>query len=159
MWNNLQSGAQTDATLVAEDGVSLAVPGSSPAQTWRFPSRSECKACHTPAGGFALGFNTRQMNRSHVYGAQTQNQIAALSSAGYFSSPVTNVANLPALARADDATASLEWKVRSYFAANCAQCHQPGGTALGNWDARPTTATDAAGMINGLLVNSFRRSG
>jgi hypothetical protein len=154
-WNNIQSGTQTDATLVAEDGLNFPIPGSSPAQTWRYPSRSDCKACHTSAGGFALSFNTRQLNRSHVYGAQTQNQIAALSGAGYFSSPVTGIANLPALARADDPTASLEWKVRSHLAVNCSQCHQPGGTALGNWDGRPTTATDAAGMINGLLLNTF----
>jgi hypothetical protein len=78
-----------------------------------------------------------------------------LSDAGYFAAPVSGVANLPALARADDATASLEWKVRSYLATNCVHCHQPGGTALGNWDARPTIATDAAGIIDGLLVNNF----
>jgi hypothetical protein len=154
-WENIQSGDQGNATLVAEDGESFPIPGSNPAQVWRFPSRSECKICHTPKGGFALSFNTRQMNRIHPYGALNQNQIAALSGAGYFSSPVPNVANLPALARADDANASLEWKVRSYLAANCSQCHQPGGAALGNWDARPTTATDVAGLINGPLVNTF----
>jgi hypothetical protein len=154
-WNNIQSGAQTEATLVAEEGLSFPIPGSIPAQTWRFPSRSECRICHTSVAGFALGFNTRQMNRSHEYGALTQNQISALSTAGYFSAPVNNAANLPALARSDDPAASLEWKVRSYLATNCVHCHQPGGAALGNWDARPTIATDAAGMINGLLVNNF----
>jgi glucose/arabinose dehydrogenase len=154
-WNNIQSGAQTDATLVAEDGLTFPIPGSNPAQTWRYPSRSECKVCHTSVGGFALSFNTRQMNRSHDYGLQTQNQISALSAAGYFSAPVSNAANLPALARADDPTSSLEWKVRSYLSANCSQCHQPSGAALGNWDARPTTPTDAAGLINGALVNNF----
>lgn len=154
-WENVQSGTQANATLIAEDGESFAIPGSSPAQTWRFPSRSECKACHTVAGGLALSFNTRQLNRAHIYNALNQNQIAALSGAGYFSSPVSNVANLPALARADDPNASLEWKVRSYLAANCAQCHQPGGTAIGNWDGRPTTSTDAAGLIDGALVNNF----
>jgi glucose/arabinose dehydrogenase len=154
-WDNIQSGAQTNATLVAEDGLSFPIPGSSPPQTWRFPSRSECKGCHTSVGGFALSFNTRQFNRSYTYGAQTQNQIAALSGAGYFSSPVTGIANLPSLVRADDPTASLEWRVRSHLAVNCSQCHQPGGPATGNWDGRPTTATDAAGIINGILLNTF----
>lgn len=154
-WENVQSGTQANATLVAENGESFPIPGSNPSQTWLFPSRSDCKVCHTPVGGFALSFNTRQMNRSHPYGALNQNQIAALSSAGYFSSPVQNVATLPALARADDSNSSLEWKVRSYLAANCAQCHQPGGPGLGNWDARPTTATDAAGLIGGSLLNTF----
>lgn len=154
-WENVGAGTQANATLVAEDGESFPIPGSNPPQTWRYPSQSECKACHTSVGGFALGFNTRQMNRSHPYGAVNQNQIAALSGAGYFSASVPNVANLPALARGDDANASLEWKVRSYLATNCAQCHQPNGTALGYWDGRPTTATDTAGLINGLLVNPF----
>jgi glucose/arabinose dehydrogenase len=153
-WNNIGSGTQTDATLVPEAGLTFPIPGSNPPQTWRYPSQSECKVCHTSVGGFALSFNTRQMNRNHDYGLQTQNQIGALSTAGYFSAPVSNVANLPALARADDPNSSIEWKVRSYFAANCAQCHQPNGAALGFWDARPTTPTDAAGLINGALVNN-----
>jgi hypothetical protein len=38
---------------------------------------------------------------------------------------------------------------------NCSQCHQPAGNANGNWDARSTTPTDAAGLINGVLANPF----
>lgn len=152
-WNNIASGTQTDATLVAEGGLSEVVPGSSPAQTWRYPSRTECRTCHTAVGGFALSFNTRQMNRTHSYGLRTPNQISALGSAGYFTTAPTNVHTLPAFARADDTSQSLEWRVRSYLAVNCVQCHQPGGAAQGNWDARATTATDAANLINALLVN------
>jgi hypothetical protein len=48
---------------------------------------------------------------------------------------------------------SLEYRVRSYLQANCVSCHQPGGRAQGNWDARIATATDAAGLINGPLLN------
>ena len=151
-WNNIQSGAQTDATLVAEDGANLTITGT-PNQTWRFPSRTECRICHTAVGGFALSFNTRQMNKSHLFGAQTLNQIGALSGAGYFASPVVGVNNLPTFSRADDATKSLEHRVRSYLAVNCVQCHQPGGAATGHWDARPTTPTDLAALINGALVN------
>jgi glucose/arabinose dehydrogenase len=145
---------QSNADLVAEEGLTEVIPSSSPAQTWRYPSRTECKICHTPVGGFALSFNTRQVNRNFTYGSVTQNQIAALSGAGYFSAPVTGVNNLPAFARANDTTQSLEWRVRSYLATNCVQCHQPGGAALGNWDARPTTPTDLANLINGQLVDN-----
>ncbi|HZJ16380.1 MAG TPA: PQQ-dependent sugar dehydrogenase, partial [Chthoniobacteraceae bacterium] len=145
---------QTDADLVAEDGLTELIPGSSPPQTWRYPSRTECRICHTSVAGFTLSFNTRQMNRTHTYGAQTPNQIAALSSAGYFSASVANVNSLPFFAAADDTSKSREFRVRSYLAVNCVQCHQPGGAALGNWDARATTPTDAAQLINGLLVNS-----
>jgi hypothetical protein len=77
---------QTEADLVAEEGMSealsLTVNGAPYSQTWRYPSRAECRICHTQVAGFALGFNTRQLNRTNVYGAQTQNQIAALSGRG-----------------------------------------------------------------------------
>lgn len=147
---------QSDADLVPEEGLSELIPASSPAQTWRFPSRTECRVCHTDVGGAALSFNTRQLNRSHPYGAQTPNQIDALNGAGYFTpgtAPATTN-TLPAFAPADDATTSLEWRVRSYLAVNCVQCHQPGGASLGNWDARATIPTDSANLINGLLVNN-----
>jgi len=150
---------QSDADLVAEGGmndpISVTVDGSQTTQTWRFPSRSECMTCHTPAGGHALSFNTRQLNRDNLYGAQTLNQIAALNGAGYFSNAVDEVHTLPAFAKADDASQSLEWRARSYFAVNCSQCHQPGGPASGNWDARATVATDAANIVNGMLLNNY----
>ena len=165
-WNNLQSGTQTDATLVPEEGenqsLNITVGSTPTTQTWRFPSRTECRVCHTAVGGFALSFNTRQMNKEHPYGAGMLNQIAALRDAqtpgglpaSYFTGgtapSVTHT--LPAFS-ADPAT-SLEWRVRSYLAVNCVQCHQPGGTATGNWDARATTPTDMAALINGLLVNN-----
>jgi glucose/arabinose dehydrogenase len=145
---------QTDADLVAEEGLTETIPNSNPSQLWRFPSRNECKICHTPAGGFALSFNAAQIHRSFTYGAVSQNQLSALSGAGYFSSPVSNPNAVRALAKADDSSQSLEWRVRSYLAANCVQCHQPGGGATGNWDARQHTPTDLAGIINGLLINS-----
>ena len=145
---------QTDADLVGENGMTELIPSSSPAQTWRFLSRTECRSCHTPVAGFSLSFNTRQMNRTGTFGGQTQNQISALSSAGYFSAPVTGINSLPTFATANDATASLEWRVRSYLATNCVQCHQPGGACTAYWDARATTRTDLANLIAGRLVDN-----
>ncbi len=148
----------SDADLVPEAGQDLTfaveVNGQQGSQTWRFPSRNECRTCHTPVAGFALSFNTRQLNRTHMYGDVTGNLIGALSSAGYFSTPVTGVNHLPAFAAANDQSQSLEARVRSYLAVNCVQCHQSGGAALGNWTARPEVRTDAAGIINGPLVNN-----
>ena len=146
---------QTEADLVPDYGADVfyevTVKGTPTQQVWHYPARYECAACHSDVGGYSLGFNTPQMNGSHTYGTQTLNQIKALSDAGYFSTPVSNVNNLPALAKASDTTQSLEWRVRSYFAANCVQCHQPGGKAYANWDARTTTPTDFAEIINGML--------
>jgi glucose/arabinose dehydrogenase len=152
-WENIApgSGAQTDAALVAESGLTEVLPGAT--QTWRFPSRGECRTCHTAAGGFALSFNTHQLNRTGVFGAQTLNQLTALGQAGYCSPAIPDVAGLPAFAAADDSSQSLAWRARSYLSVNCVGCHQPGGPALGNWDARITTPLSSANLITGPLVN------
>jgi hypothetical protein len=146
---------QTEADLVGPGGDDVTygvfVNGTPTNQTWHYPARYECVRCHTDVAGIGLGFNTWQMNASHAYGAQTLNQIQALSDAGYFSAPVSGVNNLPAFARPSDTSQNLEWRVRSYLSSNCTQCHQPGGESFSNWDARPTTPTDEAQMINGQL--------
>jgi hypothetical protein len=125
-------------------------------QIWHYPSRSECLACHTSQGGLAIGFNTAQLNRDYDYGGAVTNEIEALSLAGYFSSPISNRYLLRALAPATNDAVSLEQRVRSYLAANCVQCHQPGGSAaLAMWDARISTPGSQTGIINGLLNNNF----
>jgi hypothetical protein len=144
----------TNATLVPEDGMDEAFTifdgGTTRTQIWRYPSRMECMVCHTPAGGLALGFNTLQLNRD-IAGT---NQLASLSAAGHFSASLTNLYSLRALAPASDEGSSLEWRVRSYLSANCAQCHQSGGTGVGSWSANIAASTGNAGLINGALNNS-----
>jgi len=152
-WND----AQTDATLVPEQGadVDYAINdgGVMRTQTWRFPSRAQCLACHTPQGGHALSFNTRQLNRVHAFPGGAANQITALSDAGYLSAAAPAPATLPRLAAADDTSASIETRVRSYLDANCSNCHRPGGSALGSWDARFKTPLSLARIINGALTD------
>jgi mono/diheme cytochrome c family protein len=138
-----------DEVLTINDG------GTVRTQVWHYPSRGECLVCHTPTGGFALGFNTAQMNRDFDYGSGASNQIAAMSAAGYFTGPVSNIYALHALAVGTNENVSREWRVRSYLAANCAQCHQPGGSALGFWNASITNSTASAGLIDGPLNNYF----
>jgi mono/diheme cytochrome c family protein len=129
--------------------------GTARPQTWRFPSRAECLTCHTAAGGLALSFNTRQLNRTQPLPGGTANLLAALAAAGYLDSTALPApATLPALAAADHPTASLEQRARSYLDANCAACHQPGGTALGYFDARAATPLPLAGLVNGPLLAS-----
>jgi mono/diheme cytochrome c family protein len=146
----------SDADLVPESGMdeTLDITDGNVVkkQTWHYPSQSECLNCHTDVAGGALGFNTWQLNGN---GAGSENQIEMLAKAGYFDSGTTipDVKTLGAYAKADDTTAPLEWRVRSYLAANCVQCHQPGGVVQGLWDARPTTATNLAGLIGGALVS------
>ncbi len=45
---------------------------------------------------------------------------------------------------------NLTERIRSYLAVHCVSCHQPGGTGLGSWDARPEVSLLSTGIINGL---------
>ncbi len=151
----------TNALLVAEGGQNEiitnytsqgAIAGT---QTWRYPGRIECLVCHNSAGGFALGFNTAQLNRDANYNGTGTNQIEALSRAGYFSTTVSNRYLLRTLAHATNAAVSREYRVRSYLAANCVSCHQPAAAAQSLWDARITTPGSQNGVINGPLINNL----
>lgn len=146
----------SDADLVPETGMdellTVNINGTTRNQTWRYPGHSECLQCHTNVGGGALAFNTWQLNGN---GQRSSNQIGQLARAGYFSadSSIPDARTLGAYAKADDPAASLEWRARSYLGVNCVNCHQPGGPAQGNWDARPSAPLAAAGIINGTLHN------
>ncbi|HXF11159.1 MAG TPA: PQQ-dependent sugar dehydrogenase [Desulfuromonadaceae bacterium] len=155
-------GNRTNATLVAEGGMdeSFVIHDSSGGilrtQVWHYPSRNECTQCHTPEGGFGLGMRTEQFNKDHTYAGGTDNEIQALSDAGYFTSAVTDTSTLMALAPASDNSSSLELRSRSFLMANCSQCHQPGGSAvLANWDARIQTPITQQGIINGSLQDNL----
>ncbi|MEP6662041.1 MAG: PQQ-dependent sugar dehydrogenase [Verrucomicrobiota bacterium] len=154
-WGN----SLTNATLVPEEGLDESFVindgGNLRTQVWHYPGRGECLSCHTPPAGYALGFRTAQLNRDFDYGGITDNEIRALNHAGYFSGNVSNLNTLPVMAHATNTAFSTEYRVRSYLAANCAQCHLPGGSALGNWDARISNPLSAANIVNGALVNNL----
>jgi len=154
-WNS----TQTDATLVGEEGAdeSIAIRDGASVrnQVWRYPSRSECLACHSGVGGFAAGFNTHQLNRLRDDGGAPVNQISWLNQMGYFSTPVTSTNGLLAYAHATNTAATLDHRVRSYLGANCSSCHQPGGTGQGYWDARLHIPWAQVGLINGPLISDL----
>jgi glucose/arabinose dehydrogenase/mono/diheme cytochrome c family protein len=150
-WDNLQTNAYLVADAGFDETFTVWDQGVARFQTWHYPGRAECLACHTAAGGYALGFNTAQLNRTTQRAGAAVDQISALSDAGYFDVPVNDRATLPALAAANDTSTSLEYRVRSYLEANCAQCHQPGSAGVGYFDARTITSTAAAGLIDGPL--------
>ncbi len=152
-WNE----AQTEATLVGEDGVeidySITDNGSSSTQTWRIPSRQECLQCHTGVAGYALSFNTRQLNRIQTVGEEERNFLSYLSEIGILDTDITEPQSIPIFHEPSDETATLEARVRSYLAVNCISCHQPGASAPTNWDARAHLTTEQTGLINGLIGN------
>lgn len=154
-WN----AAQTDATLVGENGVedTLVVRDGATVRTqvWRYPSRSECSTCHTPSGGYALGFNTHQLNRPRDDAGTVVEQIPWLSGIGYFSSTVATTNGLLAYVHPTNSAAPMDLRVRSYLGANCSYCHRPGGTGRGYWEARLDTPWSLTGIINGPLISDF----
>ncbi|MCI0534951.1 MAG: PQQ-dependent sugar dehydrogenase, partial [Verrucomicrobiales bacterium] len=148
-WND----GQTDAALVPEVGMDETFEvkdnqGNLHPQVWRYPGRNECLGCHTGVGGFALGFNTAQLNRPmEDGGGEVENQLSVLSRIGYLSPAAPDPATLQALAPKEDGKASREYRVRSYLHANCAQCHQPGGAVQSALDARISTPLAFANIV------------
>ncbi|MBN9693903.1 MAG: PQQ-dependent sugar dehydrogenase [Verrucomicrobia bacterium] len=135
--------SQTNARLVSANGmeetfvIQDADGGFIRAQNWRYPSHNECRTCHNRSAGFALGFNTAQLNRALTQ-APHGSQLQALVEAGYLSGLTNQISDLRSLKRADDVTAPLLDRARSYLAANCSACHHPGSGLVNGafWDAR-----------------------
>ncbi|MEI7728731.1 MAG: PQQ-dependent sugar dehydrogenase [Verrucomicrobiota bacterium] len=150
-WDRSQKNAMLVPEAGAEETLQIQDRGMRRTQVWRYPSRLECLTCHTPLGGYALSFNTAQLNRETGPAGDTVNQLRRLSQAGYFSNAIPEVQSLPRLVPASDTKASLADRVHAYVAVNCAYCHQPGGTAPTFWDARQATPLSLAGIINGPL--------
>ena len=123
-------------------------------QTWRYPSRSECLACHNPASGQSLAFHTAQLNRDIIKSGNNVSQLEWLDKMGYFEGTPGEEQTLPAMVSVDDPSASLTHRFKSYLSANCSQCHRPGGEALGSWDARFETPLLESGLLNGELVRA-----
>ncbi|HEX7652947.1 MAG TPA: PQQ-dependent sugar dehydrogenase, partial [Verrucomicrobiae bacterium] len=151
-WN----ATQDEAYLVGDSGdlfsLTITNGGVPQAQTWEIPSRSSCLTCHNTVAGYALSFNTRQLNRTNTFNGVTGNQIDLLASGGYFSSLPPSAFLLPAFAAATNNNYSLEYRVRSYLAVNCVQCHQPGGAGPPSWDARPNLTLAQTMLVNGIPV-------
>ena len=150
-WNNITGGLpQTEATLVGANGEDLTLPN----QVWHFPSRGECMTCHTPAGGHALSFNTRQLNMPGTLNASAGNQLDLLFSQGFLDQLPEATGELPRHLRPGESTYSLEARVRSYLDVNCAYCHRPGGAPSPSWDGRHWRTLAETGMINGIPTDA-----
>ncbi|WP_367873990.1 LamG-like jellyroll fold domain-containing protein [Luteolibacter sp. Populi] len=153
-WNE----AQTDATLVEDAGTEfdLAIDdhGTPHTQRWQIPGRSSCITCHTPQGGHALSFNTRQLNREQLINGFSGNQLALLSDNGFLNNTPDPAATLARHVRPDETEYPLEQRARSYFAVNCSYCHQAGGSVGGFWDGRAHLTLEQTGLINGTAVNN-----
>ncbi len=148
-WNE----AQSDADLVPEEGADVELTlQNGEKQTWRFPGRAECTACHTQRGMFALSLTFGQLNRDFDYSAMgggTMNQLEAMRELLWFPNMkhLPDSATLEVLPDPADETISLEDRARAYLHVNCTHCHREtglGGRAqfqLMNWLPNERTET------------------
>jgi uncharacterized repeat protein (TIGR03806 family) len=135
----------TDAQLVEAGGKDVVIDG----QTWHYPSRTECLACHTDAAGGSLGVEALQLNGELTYPTtgRTANQLDTFDAVGLLGAPLDPALKDEALT-APDSAATLDERARSYLHANCSNCHRPGGTTQAGMDLRYDTAFDQMGICD-----------
>jgi uncharacterized repeat protein (TIGR03806 family) len=114
------------------------------AQNWYYPSREDCKTCHTDRAGGVLGVKTRQFNPQIL---------TEWNHLGFFDPAPSDaaLASCQFLARLDDTNRTVEDRARSYLDVNCANCHRPGGT-VAYFDARFDTPLEKQGLIDGPVL-------
>lgn len=108
-WN----AAGTDAELVVGNRTA-ALPGG---KSWYFPSAADCTACHTPAAGYTLGLEAKQL-------ATRGDALARLEAK--LQSPIDRAHLVPLVAVDAPPPASAESRARSYLHSNCSTCHREG---------------------------------
>lgn len=143
----LTGGESRDLTIINHDG-------STRTQRWDFPSRADCRTCHTAGADNVLGLRAHQMagNMTYALTGRTSNQLETWNALGIFGTSFgsRNPATVPAAVDPHNPHASLDHRIKSYLTANCSHCHQPNGVAA-NFDASFEVALAKQGIIQGLI--------
>lgn len=143
----LPGGASDLITLTNTDGTTRT-------QTWDYPSRLDCRACHNQGAGVFLGVNTPQLNGDLIYPNESTptNQLERWNSSNLFTTVLSNSASYPAAVSLDDASASLDDRINSYLASNCGNCHNPSSDLNTTFDLQFSTSLSDSGLIDGIPI-------
>jgi uncharacterized repeat protein (TIGR03806 family) len=148
-WRSDYSDADLLSTNLTEP-IPILTPGGVITQMWYYPSPSDCLQCHTPVANYVLGVNARQLNGEMTYpNGVTDNQLRAMNRSGLFYPAIdeSEIPNIEQLSSVTNPAAPYVQRARSYLDANCAQCHQPGGSGP-TFDARYDTPLASQNIIN-----------
>lgn len=145
-WRRNQQEADLVPDAGADDSIKVFPTGKNnpgKMKKWRFPSRSQCEACHrvsyadTIHGRSVLGFFTAQLNRPRADLANI-NQLEYFFQQGVLkgTKSVWTAAGTPRWYGVTDSmvegkSISVDTRARAYIAANCSGCHGRRGTVNG----------------------------
>lgn len=162
-WNEEQTDARVVLQRQEEELEITGVDGQVRTQRYVYPGPFDCMTCHNEETGSVLGVRTEQLNHP-VSGLRSwfdDNPLVDWSRRGVidFQLSDASAAKAPSLVPLEDESSSVEDRLRSYWAANCAMCHGAGPKIRANWDARWSTPLDKQGIIDGELENGERVEG
>lgn len=126
-WNDEQTEAYLDET--GNGGfkeITWSQNGVTRTHNYRMPSTSECFTCHkSDATNIPIGIKPQNINSTYDFQNGSQNQLVKWVEMGYLEGAIPS--NIETVVDYNDASASLEMRVRSYFDINCAHCHKDEG--------------------------------
>ena len=128
IWNNEQTeaflnlnGSTKEITWTDSNSVTRTI-------NYDIPNELKCAGCHTISNEKRpIGIKPQNLNGNYYYSNGNFNQLSKWKSLGILENNTPNI--IVDVVNYEDATKPLEKRVRSYFDANCAHCHQPGGYA------------------------------
>lgn len=124
------------------------------AQTWIYPSRSDCMVCHTSAAGRSLGLELGQLDHAGYYASTNRlaNQVNTLENIGLISD-----ARDTEFTRLVDPQggATLDERAQSYMHTNCAGCHRSDATLRTTFDLRAGLDLSERGLCDGPVYNTL----
>ena len=153
-WNDAGTDAELLTGGAARDFIITGPSGSTRTQRWDFPSRSDCRTCHTERADNVLGVRAYQLAKDMTYPltGRRSNELETWNALGIFGSSFggRNPLTVPAAVDPRNPHASQDLRVKSYLAANCSHCHQPSGVSA-NFNASFEVPLASQGIVEGLI--------